>query len=358
MFGFGKKKSSSSSKQSSKTFVDQAQAPFLADIRNQAKNLNGQGMPVEGVANFNPTLQNAINAANQGGQMQAGAGAGVMAQGSAATAGTGNALNYANNAMNSNPFGGIGTAIGSGNIFSQGAVGATAANNSGINMNNVGSYINNDIINGQIDASSRDVMRNLQENQLTGIASQAAGTGNSGSSRAGVMAGIAARGAGDRIGDIASQMRGQAYNTALNIGANQASQNAGFQQQANIANQNAYNSARQFGTGVGQSAYNTNQQNQQFGAGMSQQIGQQGVANMQAGQGMMNTGIGMSQGSGQMLRDYEQELLANQYQTAMSPYNSLNFYNQIVGAPTKLSKASASSKGKSSGFNLSFSKGE
>jgi hypothetical protein len=79
---------------------------------------------------------------------------------------------------------------------------------------------------------------------------------------------------------------------------------------------------------------------------------------MQAGQGMMNTGIGMSQGSGQMLRDYEQELLANQYQTAMSPYNSLNFYNQIVGAPTKLSKASASSKGKSSGFNLSFGKGE
>jgi hypothetical protein len=197
-------------------------------------------------------------------------------------------------------------------------------------------------------------MRNLQETQLTGIASQAAGTGNSGSSRAGVMAGIAARGAGDRIGDISSQMRGQAYNTALNIGANQASQNAGFQQQANLGNQNAYNSARQFGTGVGQNAYNTNQQNQQFGAGMAQQIGQQGVNNMMSGQNMMNTGIGMSQGAGQMQRDYDQQLLNNQYQTAMAPYNSLNFYNQIVGAPNNLSTATSSSTGSSRSGGFGF----
>lgn len=353
-FSFSSKKSKNSSQSNAETFVDPNQQPFLSDIRNQAKNLNAQGMPVEGVANFNPTLQNAMNAANQGGSMQAGAGAGVMAQGSAATAGTGNALNFATGAMGGTAQGGINTAMGAGNNYAGGAANVNAANNSGVNMGNVGGMINNNVLSGQIDAASRDVMRNLQENQLTGIASQAAGTGNSGSSRAGVMAGIAARGAGDRIGDIASQMRGQAYNTALNIGANQASQNAGFQQQANMANQNAYNSARNFGTGVGQSAYNTNQENQRFGAGMSQQIGQQGVANMRTGQDMMNTGIGMSQGAGQTQRDYEQQLLANKYQQGMSPYNSLNFYNQLVGAPTTLSTATASSKGssKSGGFGF------
>ena len=354
LFSFGGSKSKSSSESSSNTFVDQSQQPYLDDIRSQAQTLNDQGMPVEGVAGLNPTLQNAMNVANQGGQMQAGAGAGVMAQGAAATTGTGQALNYAGNAMGGNAGAGINTAMGAGNNYAGGAANVNAANNGGVNMGNVGGMINNNILNGQIDAASRDVMRNLQENQLTGIASQAAGTGNSGSSRAGVMAGIAARGAGDRIGDIASQMRGQAYNTALNIGANQASQNAGFQQQSNMANQNAYNSARQFGTGVGQNAFNTNQQNQQFGAGMAQQIGQQGVNNMMSGQNMMNTGIGMSQGAGQMQRDYDQQLLNNQYQTAMAPYNSLNFYNQIVGAPNNLSQANSTSKSKSASVNMGF----
>lgn len=354
LFNFGVSKSRSRSDSSSRTFVDPNQQPYLGDIRQQAQQLNAQGYPVQDVADINPTLNSALQTANQSGQMQTGAGAGLMAQGSAAMAGTGTALNYANNAVGMNPRRGIGTAIGAGNAYAQGAAGSAASQNSGVNMGNVGLMINNPLLNRQIDAASRDVVRNLQENQLTGIASQAAGTGNSGSSRAGVMAGIAARGAGDRMGDIAANMRGQAYNTALGIGANQAAQNAEFQQQTNLANQNTFNSARQFGTGVGQTAFNTNQQNQQFGASLANQIGQQGVSNMQVGQNMMNTGVGMSQGSGQYLRDYEQQLLENQYQRAMSPYNSLNFYNQIVGAPNNLSEATSSSRGKSTTLNLGF----
>ena len=177
--------------------------------------------------------------------------------------------------------------------------------------------------------------------------SNAAGSGNSGSSRAGVAAGIATRGAGDRIGDISANMRGQAYNTGLNIEANRASQNAGFQQQANQSNQSAYNNNMQYGAGVGQNAYNTNQQNQQFGASMAQQLGQQGYGNMMSG-------VGMQQGAGQYMRDYDQQLLNNQYQQAMSPFNSLNFYNQIVGAPNNLSSASSNSSGKSSGSSIGF----
>jgi hypothetical protein len=62
----------------------------------------------------------------------------------------------------------------------------------------------------------------------------------------------------------------------------------------------------------------------------------------------------MSQGAGQMQRDYDQQLLNNQYQTAMAPYNSLNFYNQIVGAPNNLSTATSSSTGSSRSGGFGF----
>lgn len=339
-FSFGKNKSSNQSDSSANTFVDPNQQPYLDDIRGQAQQLNAQGMPVEGVAGINGMLGGALGTAY-------GVGANMLSGGANASQGTGMALNYAGGAMGGNAQGGINTAMGAG----QGMASLTgmmgAANNGGFNAANAGQYMNNSLLNGQIDAASRDVVRNLQENQLTGIASNAAGTGNSGSSRAGVMAGIAARGAGDRIGDISASMRGQAYNTGLGIEANRASQNAGFQQQANQANQGAYNNMMQFGAGMGQNAFNTNQQNQQFGASMAQQLGQQGYNNMM-------TGVGMQQGAGQYIRDYDQQLLNNQYQQGMSPFNSLNFYNQIVGAPNNLSSASSSSSGKSSGTNVGF----
>lgn len=354
LFSFGGSKSNSNSESSSSTFVDPSQQPYLDDIRNQAQQLNSMGMPVEGVAGINSMLGGALGTAYGAGGMQAGVGANMMASGANATQGTGMALNYAGGAMGGNAQNGINTAMGAGQGMANMAGMTGAANNRGFNAANAGQYMNNGLLNSQIDAASRDVVRNLQENQLTGIASNAAGTGNSGSSRAGVMAGIAARGAGDRIGDISASMRGQAYNTGLGIEANRASQNAGFQQQANLANQGAYNSMLQYGAGMGQNAFNTNQQNQQFGAGMAAQLGQQGYGNMLSGANMMNQGIGMQQGAGQYMRDYDQQLLQNQYQAAMSPFNSLNFYNQIVGAPNNLSQADSSSNSSSMSVSGGF----
>jgi hypothetical protein len=354
LFSFGGSKSDSESNSSSSTFVDPNQSPYLQDIYGQAQQLNAQGMPVEGVAGINGMLGGALGTAYGAGGMQAGVGANMMASGANATQGTGMALNYAGGAMGGNAQGGINTAMGAGQGMANMAGMMGAANNQGFNAANAGQYMNNSVLNGQIDAASRDVVRNLQENQLTGIASNAAGTGNSGSSRAGVMAGIAARGAGDRIGDISASMRGQAYNTGLGIEANRASQNAGFQQQANQANQGAYNNMLQFGAGMGQNAYNTNQQNQQFGAGMAAQLGQQGYGNMLSGANMMNQGIGMQQGAGQYIRDYDQQLLNNQYQQAMSPFNSLNFYSNLVGAPNNLSEAESSSNSSSMSVSGGF----
>ena len=357
LFSFGGSKSRSSSNSSSNTFVDPNQQPYLSDIRGQAQQLNQQGMPVEGVAAINPMLGRTLNRAGRLGNMQMGAGAQLMGNAAGQTVGTGMALNYAGGAMDGDAQQGINTALNTGQNMAGLAGMSLAANNRGFNQSNLSNYINNDLLDAQIQGATRDIFRNLNENQMTGVASQAAGTGNSGSSRAGVMAGIAQRGAADRAADVSASMRGQAYNTALGMEANRASQNASMQQQSNLANQGAYNASLQSGANLGAGQYNTNLQNQQFGASMAQNIGQQGVSNMGVGQNMANTGLGVAQGSGQYMRDYEQQLLNNQYQSAMSPFNALNFYNQIVGAPNNLSSATSSSKGKSTSMNMGFGAG-
>lgn len=330
---------------------------------------------------------------------------------------------------------------------------STGAQNQGFNQANLSNYINNDILQGQIDAASRDVVRNLNENQLTATAANAAASGNSGSSRRAVMDAIANRGARDRISDISTAIRSPAYNQAVGIEANRAQQNAqmaqqnqqfntgqfnnmlntgintatgvdamntGYRQQQGIANQNAFNQltgqgigidaataaqnagfgqqanmynaqagnallgqgygigaaqleanlgrqqqggqfnaqalndARDFGSQLGANAFNNNMQNQQFGASLAATLGNQGVNNMNMGAQMFGVGNNMQMASGQFGRDYEQQLLNQQYRQGMAPYGALDFYNQIVGAPNNLNRMRASSKGKSSGFNFSF----
>ena len=426
LFSFGKSKQSSNSTSASNTYVDSSQQPFLNDIRNQAQQLNSNGMPVEGVAGINPNLAGALQNQYSGGNMQAMAGTGLMNSGSALAGGQQQALRFGNQAMMGSPNAGSNFAFGAGNQYAGGTQGfnaaqggganfgmannmgnsastagpasMNAASNSGFNINNVGNYINNDVLQGQIDASTRDITRNLQQNTLPSIQGQAAGSGNSGSSRVGNMMGTAMGMANESIGDISANMRGNAFNTGLGIEAGRASQNAQFQQGANQANanfmQNAnqfnagqqnqlrsqgfnmggdqlqnnlnrqqqadqynagqFNQARQFGTGIGQGAFNTNQQNQQFGADMSARMGLAGVNNMQTGAGMFNTGVRQQLGAGQYGRDYEQQLYNQQFRQAMSPYNSLEFYNQLVGAPNNLSNASSTSSSKGSSMNLGF----
>ena len=425
LFSFGGSKQKQSSKSDSETYVDPSQQPHLNNIRNQAMNLS-MGMPTEGLAGINPNLRNALDNQNAGGNMISGAGAGLMTQGSGLLQGSDQALNYSTGALNQNPGGMQNQAFAAGNQYAAGAGQAGiaqggganhnmanqmagnasqaanasmgAAQNSGFDQANLGKYINNDVLSGQIDAASRDISRNLNENQLTGIASNAAGSGNSGSSRAGVAAGIALRGAGDRMGDIASQMRGNAYQQAMGVESNRASQNAQFQQGANQANagfqqqgnqfnagaQNQLrsqgyrqgasqlesnlgrqqqgnqfntgqsNNARDFGSTMGQNDYNSNQQNQQFGADMSARMGQQGVNNMQAGMNMFGQGNQMQRDSGQYDRDYQQQQYNQQYRQGMAPYQGLQFYNEMVGGPNNLSRSSSSSKGKSGSVSFGF----
>lgn len=82
-------------------------------------------------------------------------------------------------------------------------------------------FSNNPYMDGMVNAASRDVTRNLYENQLPGLNLSAVGSGNMNSSRTGIAEGIMQRGAADRIGDISANLRGNAFNQGLTSGLNQ-----------------------------------------------------------------------------------------------------------------------------------------
>lgn len=129
------------------------------------------------------------------------------------------------------------------------------------NIYNAGQYANNPYLNGAIDAASRDVTRNLTEEVLPGINRSATGSGNTNSTRTGIAEGVALRGAQDRIGDIASTVRADAYNNGI-----QTSEQA---RQANMQGQLQ-------GMGYGIDALNT-----AVGRGMDlRNQGMQGTVNM------------------------------------------------------------------------------
>ena len=83
-------------------------------------------------------------------------------------------------------------------------------------LSGAGQYMDSDLLNQQIEAATRGDVRNLTENLLPSIDRGAIASGNLGSSRAGVAQGIATRGTQDRIADVSAQMRGNAYQDALN----------------------------------------------------------------------------------------------------------------------------------------------
>lgn len=100
-------------------------------------------------------------------------------------------------------------------------------------INNAGQFANNPYVSGLIDASTRDVSRNLFENQLPGINRAATGAGNLNSTRAGVESAIATRGAADRLADMSSEIRGRFFGQGLDMSQNQYNQNLANMLQAN-----------------------------------------------------------------------------------------------------------------------------
>lgn len=274
-----------------------AQDPYLRDIYAQASNLYNNGsLPNQQVAGIDPRMYANSGFATGGGsdiyQQQ-------LQQSLANTQGFGNASNTANR-------------MSAGNVYN-------APMNRGIDMQTAALASYNPYLNGQIDAASRDVTRNLYENDLTGNAGLAAGTGNSGSSRRAVMDAIAMRGAGDRVADISSNLRGQAYNTGLGIAAQQGLANQTAQLNTNTVNANL----------MGQ------------GANLNYNIGQAGQVGMRDAYNTGANNANMVTDTGGMVRQYQQQLLDANYNNAMNPYNSLQMYRSFLGDPTVLSNSNS-----------------
>jgi hypothetical protein len=100
-------------------------------------------------------------------------------------------------------------------------------------ISSAGSMAANPYMDGMIDAASRDIRRNLYENELTGLNNEATATGNANSSRAGAVEGVLRRGAEDRIGDISATLRGGAYQDGLGLASNNWAQGLQSQLGAN-----------------------------------------------------------------------------------------------------------------------------
>lgn len=123
----------------------------------------------------------------------------------------------------------------------------------GYALNMANTYASSPYADGMVSAASRDISRNLYENQLPNLSLSAAGSGNTNSTRAGIAEGIMQRGAADRIGDLSAQIRGGLFNTGLNNGLNQY--NTQFTNSLNA--NNAFLNASQ----LGQNALNSGLQN-------------------------------------------------------------------------------------------------
>lgn len=190
-------------------------------------------------------------------------------------------------------------AFGQANTAYQNQIAGGPVVNQGTSLDAASAYADNPFMDQMVDSASRDVNRNLYEQQMPGIASYSAGSGNLGSSRRGMLEGIAQRGAADRVADIGAQMRGQAYGQGLGIAANEASQNASLAGHNQSMNLQAANGLQGLGN-----------------AGMTGLINAQNLQTMN-NQGLMGAGT-MLQGQNQNVNNQN---AANHYLGQQLPYN-------------------------------------
>lgn len=95
------------------------------------------------------------------------------------------------------------------------------------NISAASQYANSPYIQGSIDAANRDTARALYEGQLPAIERGGSMSGNTNSTRTGVEAAIARRGANDRMADTSAAIRSDAYNRGLSMAEGARTANMG-----------------------------------------------------------------------------------------------------------------------------------
>jgi hypothetical protein len=165
---------------------------------------------------------------------------------------------------------------------------------------NANQYANNPYVDGLISASSRDVVRDLYENQLPGINRAATGGGNLNSTRAGVESAIAQRSAADRLADMSSEIRSKFFGQGLDASRAQYNQNLANMLQANQG---------------------------------LMQASQFGLDSLGASQNLANAGFGQGQAAGGVFNAQEQaELDANRAAYDEGIANRLAILAQLTGS--------------------------
>ena len=186
---------------------------------------------------------------------------------------------------------------------------------------NANSYINNDVINGQIDAVNRDISRTLSEQTLPGLNQQATAGGNLNSSRAGMAEAVATRAAQDRMADNAATIRSNAYNTALSTSANQYNQGLSTA----LGASSALTSSAGVGAGLLSSANGTAENARQFDttsrlgaatSGLSSDLGYAGLdqSGRIAGTNALGTATGLGISGAAQASNLGQQAGQGQYQ--------------------------------------------
>lgn len=126
---------------------------------------------------------------------------------------------------------------------------------------------------GQFDAGSRDMTRNLEWNQLPGLDMQAAGMGLQGSTKLGQQSALAEGMTQDRIADFGSSLYSNAVNQAQGAAMGAGSQNLSADMNTQGSLLSGYNNYANMGLGAMGDAFNMNQgiMGNQLAAGQGQQ---------------------------------------------------------------------------------------
>lgn len=201
-------------------------------------------------------------------------------------------------------------------------------------QNQLSGSVDNPYLNQQIDAIGADIGRNLNNNVLPGLRSQAIASGGFGGSRQGIAEGLAAQGANQQLAAQAANIRANAYEAAQNRQGTAAGNlsNLGFSNANNNANRDL--SAQTTNAGNQLTASQANAANalnaQQFNANLGLQNNSQAmqnaglnVGNLTAGANLVNSGFNM--GNAAFGNAFQNAALPSQY-----GWQNLNNYANVI----------------------------
>lgn len=201
-------------------------------------------------------------------------------------------------------------------------VGATPLSNSAQSL--IAGDYNNPYLGRTIDAASRRMADNFNEQVMPGLRGQAQAAGQYGGSRQGIAEGLAAKGLSQSMSDMIGGMYSNAYNQGFGARTSLTSQQMGLDTQRALSDQASLNNMGQFNAGqqnnMGQ--FNANAQNSmgQFNAGQANNVGLQNA-------GLLNSAGRFNAGQQNNMGQFGATLGQNAQQFNANSLNNMGQFN-------------------------------